>query len=642
MSVQRRGRFDDQIRMLRSGRLEQSRQILHEMASHGQKVGSDDHPLNAFSGEVGHRLRKGRLCELEKGRPVRRHPGLARSLARHHSHSLVRSDDTGAVRKHHQADSVSRQAILSISMDALIITVYFIAVFGVGFYHSRNKNTTTEYFLAGKHIGWFAVGATLFSTNIGSEHVIGLAGSGASSGLAVGTYEWSASFCLLLLGWIFIPQYLRSGIFTMPEFLEKRFSPGCRWYLTTVSLLAYVLTKISVALFAAGILAREIFGWDYMTTAILLVIATGVYTITGGLSAVIYTDLLQAFIMIGGSAFLTWLGLSEAGGFAALREALPDDFFHIVKEISHPEYPWLGTTLGTMILGTWYWCTDQVIVQKTLSARSLPHARGGTIFAAALKILPVFILVLPGLIARALWPGEATGDTAFPLLVDRLLPAGLSGLMIAALLAALMSSLSSVLNSCSTLVTMDIYKKLRPDAGERRLVFVGRLVTGAVVLLSILWIPMIRYLSGEVYQYLQSVQAYIGAPITATFLLGILWRGGTSRAAMTTLVVGGLAGAGRFLLDILYKAYGMDLGALNGLVQVSFLNYSVGVFFGCLVLFWVVSKLDEKPVLARVAALTVDWEGRRRAAEATGSERLLGGLSVLVGLAVLMLWFNFR
>lgn len=542
------------------------------------------------------------------------------------------------MREYNKADRlVSAQGILSIPMDALIITVYFIAVFGVGFYHSRNKNTTTEYFLAGKHIGWFAVGATLFSTNIGSEHVIGLAGSGASSGLAVGTYEWSASFCLLLLGWIFIPQYLRSGIFTMPEFLEKRFSPGCRWYLTTVSLLAYVLTKISVALFAAGILAREIFGWDYMTTAVLLVIATGIYTITGGLSAVIYTDLLQAFIMIGGSAFLTWLGLSEAGGFSALREALPDDFFHIVKDISHPEYPWLGTTLGTMILGTWYWCTDQVIVQKTLSARSLPQARGGTIFASALKILPVFILVLPGLIARALWPAEATGDTAFPLLVDRLLPAGLSGLMIAALLAALMSSLSSVLNSCSTLVTMDIYKKIRPDASEKRLVFVGRFVTGCVVLLSILWIPMIRYLSGEVYQYLQSVQAYIGAPITATFLLGILWRGGTSRAALTTLVVGGLAGGGRFALDILYKAYGMDLGPLNGLVQISFLNYSCGVFAGCLILFWVVSKLDEKPVVARIAGLTVDWSTRGEP-----SDKLLGWLSTAVGLAVLMLWFHFR
>lgn len=524
-------------------------------------------------------------------------------------------------------------------MDALIITVYFIVVFGVGFYHSRNKNTTTEYFLAGKHIGWFALGATLISTNIGSEHVIGLAGSGASSGLAVGTYEWSACFCLLMLGWIFIPQYLRSGVFTMPEFLEKRFSPGARWYLTTVSLLAYVLTKISVALFAAGILAREVFGWDYMTTAVLLVVATGIYTITGGLSAVIYTDLVQAFIMIGGSALLTWIGLSEAGGFAGLREALPDDFFHIVKEFNHPEYPWLGTTLGTLILGVWYWCTDQVIVQKTLSARSLPHAQAGTVFASALKITPVFILVLPGLIARALWPAEATGDTAFPLLVQRLLPPGLSGLMIAALLAALMSSLSSVLNSCSTLVTMDIYKKVRPGASEKRLVFVGRLVTGLVVVISILWIPMIRYLSGEVYQYMQSVQAYIGAPITATFVLGILWKGGTSRAALTTLVMGGLAGGGRFLLDILSKAYGMDLGPLNGLVQIPFLNYSCGVFAGCLLLFWGVSKLGDRPLASHVAELTIDWSERKAFAS---QDKLLCVATAAVALGVLMLWFHFR
>ncbi len=527
-------------------------------------------------------------------------------------------------------------------MDTYIIAAYFVAVFTVGFYHSRNKNTTTEYFLAGKHIGWFAVGATLFATNIGSEHVIGLAGSGASSGLAVGSYEWSASFCLLLLGWIFIPQYLRSGVFTMPEYLEKRFSPGCRWYLTTVSLLAYVLTKISVALFAAGILAREIFGWDYMTTAILLVVATGVYTITGGLAAVIYTDLLQAFIMIGGSVFLALIGLNEVGGFSQLRETLPDDFFHLIKEFNHPEYPWLGTTLGTMILGTWYWCTDQVIVQKTLSARNLTQARGGTIFAAALKILPVFILVLPGLIARALWPEEATGDTAFPLMVKRLLPPGLSGLMVAALLAALMSSLSSVLNSCSTLITMDIYKKLRPEASEKRLVFVGRIITGAVVVLSILWIPMIRFLSAEVYQYMQSVQAYIGAPITATFLVGILWRGATSRAAITTLIVGGLAGAGRFLLDILFKAYGMDLGPLNGLVAVPFLNFSVGVFAVCLLMMYFISKLGDRTIGSHVAGLTIDWSGREASGSATASDRQLAVLSGVVGLAVLVLWFHFR
>jgi len=528
-------------------------------------------------------------------------------------------------------------------MDTTIIAVYFALVFAIGFYHSRKKTTTTDYFLAGKHTGWFAVGATLFATNIGSEHVIGLAGSGASTGLPVGAYEWSASFCLMLLGWIFIPQYLRSKVFTMPEFLERRFSPGCRTYLTTVSLLAYIFTKISVALFAAGILARELFGWDYMTTAVLLVIATGVYTVTGGLAAVIYTDLFQAFIMIGGAMVITYLGLGEAGGFAGLREALPADFFHMIKSIDHPAYPWLGTTLGTLILGTWYWCTDQVIVQKTLSAKSMPHARGGAIFAAGLKILPVFILIVPGMIAKALWPAEVTGDNAFPLLVDRLLPPGLSGLMIAALLAALMSSLSSVFNSCSTLITMDIYKKRHPEATEQRLVFIGRASTVLVIALSIAWIPVISLLSDQVYQYLQSVQAYIGAPITATFLTGILWKGATARAALVTLLFGGFVGATRFAMDILHTAMGVDLGGLNAVVNFSFLNFSVIVFFVCVGLMFAISKMGEEPLAEKIAGLTLDWTDKLAAKEMAPQQMMLMKTATsIVAVAVLALWFHFR
>src|SRR5690242_522397 len=216
-------------------------------------------------------------------------------------------------------------------LDSIIIAAYFLAVFGIGFYHSRRQSNTSEYFLAGHSVGWFAVGASLFSTNISSEHFIGLAGSGASSGLAVGCYEWSASFCLFILGWLFVPYYLRSRVFTMPEFLERRFGPSCRWYLTIVSLIAYIFTKISVHLFAGAILMREVLGWDYLTTSILLVAATGIYTITGGLKAVIYTDLFQSFVLITGAVVLSVLGLEKAGGFAGLRAALPPDFFHMVK-----------------------------------------------------------------------------------------------------------------------------------------------------------------------------------------------------------------------------------------------------------------------------------------------------------------------
>ncbi|MFN7922984.1 MAG: sodium:solute symporter [Bryobacteraceae bacterium] len=489
-------------------------------------------------------------------------------------------------------------------LDNAIIVFYFLVTFAVGFYHSRKERTSREYFLAGQHVGWFAIGASLFATNISSEHFIGLAGSGASTGFAVGCYEWSASICLFLLGWLFVPHYLKSGVFTMPEFLERRFSPACRTYLTWVSLFAYVFTKISVSLYAGGILIREVFGWDYFTTAILLVIATGIYTVAGGLAAVIYTDLVQAFILIAGAVVLTWLGLDAAGGFAAMRAKLPPDFFHMIKPASDAAYPWTGTIFGTIILGTWYWCTDQVIVQKALAAPNVEQARRGTFFCAALKILPVFILVLPGLIARALWPNEVTGDNAYPLIVLRLMPPGLKGLMVAALLAALMSSLSSVFNSCSTLITMDVYKKARPDASESRLVMVGRLTTVAVVAVSIAWIPFIRNLSNEVFQYLQSVQAYVGAPITATFLVGILWKGATPTAAITTLVFGGLVGATRFLLDILHNAFKWDLGALNGVVEFSFLNFSVIVFAICVGLMLVVSRVSA-PARQSLEGLTI-------------------------------------
>jgi SSS family solute:Na+ symporter len=522
-------------------------------------------------------------------------------------------------------------------LDTGILVLYFAVVFAVGFYFARKERTSRDYFLAGQHVGWFAIGASVFATNIGSEHFIGLAGSGAATGLAVGAYEWSASFCLFVLAWVFVPHYLSSRVFTMPEFLEKRFSRGSRIYLTWVSLFAYVFTKISVALFAGGILIREVFGWDYMTSAILLVVATGVYTVAGGLAAVIYTDLVQSFILIAGAVLLTVLGLEQVGGFEGLRAALPADFFHMIKPAGDPVYPWPGTTFGTIILGIWYWCTDQVIVQKTLSAPNVREARKGAIFCAALKILPVFILVLPGLVAKALWPDEVIGDNAYPLLVLRLLPEGASGLIVAALLAALMSSLSAVFNSCSTLITMDVYKRYHPSATERQLVSVGRWATVAIVGLSILWIPFIRYLNAEIYQYLQSIQATVAAPITATFLIGILWRGATARAALVTLLFGGLVGAMRFALDVLHNAAGHDFGALNAVVEFSFLNFSVLLFVVCAAVMVIVSRLGEPPSLARIAGLTVDWS--RRLDE--GGNTALATWTVLIGGVILLLWSHF-
>jgi SSS family solute:Na+ symporter len=277
-----------------------------------------------------------------------------------------------------------------------------------------------------------------------------------------------------------------------------------------------------------------------------------------------------------------------------------------------------------------------VIVQKALSARGVHEARKGAFFCAGLKILPVFILVMPGLIAKALWPAEVTGDNAYPLLVLRLMPAGLKGLMVAALLAALMSSLSSVFNSCSTLMTMDVYKKYRPEASEARLVLVGRVTTAIIVGLSIAWIPFIRYLNNEIYQYLQSVQAMVGAPITAVFLTGILWRGATVRAAFRTLVFGGVVGATRFLADILHNAMGYDLGLMNAVVEFSFLNFSLIMFAACVGLMIALSRAEERLAVDKIAAVSLDWS---KPLERRVSEVLY---TVIVGGAIAGLWAWFR
>src|ERR1700691_6208889 len=321
------------------------------------------------------------------------------------------------------------------TVDLVIIGLYFLIVFAIGFYFARKERSSTDYFLASRDIGWFAIGASLFVSNISTEHFIGLAGSGASSGLAVGHFEWLACLILLILGWVFVPFYLRSNVFTMPEFLERRFNRNCAVYLAAISIIAYIFTKISVQLYAASIVLERVVGWNQWTAAIILVVATGIYTVAGGLAAVIYTDLVQTLILLAGAIALTFIGLEKVGGFAALRAAVPESYFHMVKPISDPDFPWTGIFFGAPILGIWYWCTDQVIVQRVLSARDEGHAKLGTIFAGFLKILPVFMLVLPGIIAFALFPEQVKKpDFAYPTLILNLLPTGLVGLVMAALL----------------------------------------------------------------------------------------------------------------------------------------------------------------------------------------------------------------
>ncbi|MGH7718799.1 MAG: sodium:solute symporter [Gemmatimonadaceae bacterium] len=531
------------------------------------------------------------------------------------------------------------------AVDWVVIAVYFLLTVGVavwsGWRERSSRDTSSDYFLAGRNVGWFIVGASLFASNIGSEHLVGLAGTGAASGVAVSQFEILASFILLILGWVFVPFYLRSGVFTMPEFLERRYSEGARWYLAIVSIIAYVLTKISVTIAAGGIVFEALMGIDFWTGALVVVVVTGIYTIFGGLRAVLYTDMLQMFVLIGGAVTVTLVGLARLGGWGVMMETVGPDFLDMWKPASDPNFPWTGILFGAPILGVWYWCTDQFIVQRVLSARDETNARRGTIFAGYLKVLPLFLFVVPGMIAYALSQrGElqlAAPDQALPALVATLLPAGLRGIVVAGLLAALMSSLSSVFNSCSTLITWDVYRKLHPAASERRLVWVGQLSTAVLVVLGLLWIPLMQLISGQLYQYLQSVQAYISPPIAAVFLVGILSTRVNARGAMAALLTGFVLGAARLVAEL-------NKGSLSGWMftyaDTNFLHFAVFLFVVCVAVLMLVSLTGAPPAPAKLQGLTFATAPDAPASERPSRRRDVL-LSVLLVLCVAAVWWYF-
>ena len=538
------------------------------------------------------------------------------------------------------------------AVDWSVIGGYFLLVFGVAWWASRgdkdHERNSADYFLAGRNAGWFVIGASLFASNIGSEHLIGLAGTGAASGVAVGQFELQASLILLLLGWFFVPFYLRSGVFTMPEFMERRYSPSVRWYLAVISVVGYVLTKISVTIAAGGIVFESLMGLDFWTGAILVVVATGAYTILGGLRAVLYTDLLQVFVLVGGSVLVSVIGLQQAGGWTALREAAPAGYFSVWKPMTDPDFPWTGILFGAPILGVWYWCTDQFIVQRVLAAHGEDDARRGTIMAGILKQLPMFIFVIPGIIALVLSQSGALtlerNDQALPVLIATVLPMGLRGVVVAGLLAALMSSLSSVFNSCSTLITWDIYRKLHPEANEKTLVRVGQLSTGVLVVLGLLWIPLMANVSEQLYKYLQSVQAYIAPPIAAVFLIGLLWGRVNAHGAMASLLTGFALGMGRLVLELNKASLG-EGGVLMYIASINFLHFACLLFVVCAAVLVLVSLATPAPSAVHVKGLTQATVRGIPPIGAPVSETWkrtdLGFSLLLVGLVVLV-WIYFR
>jgi len=447
------------------------------------------------------------------------------------------------------------------TLDWLILGVFFLGLIGIIIWVLRQKEEDTkDYFLAGKDVGWIAIGASIFASNIGSEHLVGLAGTGADSGLAMAHWEMHA-WLILVLGWLFVPFYARSMVYTMPEFLEKRYCSGARSILSIISLISYVLTKVAVTVWAGGTVFKTVFDIEYIQIgamqidffwvgAIGLVVITGLYTIFGGMKSVLYTSILQTPVLLIGSIVILIVGLIELGGWSELvricKETTTgygnDNMLTLVRSAKDPEFPWTGVILGSAIIGFWYWCTDQYIVQRTLSAPNQKVARRGTIFAGYLKLLPVFIFMIPGLIAFALAKQQKlflpNPDVAFPMLVKDLLMPGLKGVVVGGLIAALMSSLASLFNSSSMLFTVDFYKKYRPQSSEKHLVFVGRIATAVIVILGIVWIPVMRGLGNVLYEYLQLVQSLLAPGIAAVFLLGVFWKRASAKSGLWGLITG--------------------------------------------------------------------------------------------------------
>jgi SSS family solute:Na+ symporter len=525
------------------------------------------------------------------------------------------------------------------ALDWAVVALYFVVNTGICIWAALLKEKdTTDYFLASRSAGWVLIGSSIFASNIGAEHLIGLAGSGAGSGMAFAHWELH-SYLILVLGWVFAPFYLRAKIFTTPEFLEKRYTPATRTFLSLIFLISYILTKASVTIFAGAFAIQTILGYQvvhiplfgavdfFWFAATSLVIVTGVFVVLGGMKSVLWTEAMHVPVLLIGSAVLLVVGLSHIGGLSALRDANPETI-HLWRPLSTaPETqgfpgflfdasatPWLGVVLTSPIIGLWYWCTDQYIVQRVLTARNLREARRGTLFAAYLKLAPVFIFLLPGMIAVALFkqgmPGfESIGTNpqgAFPVLVSNLLPTGLRGLVLAGMLSALMSSLASLFNSTATLFTVDFYKRLRPQSSEKHLVFVGRLATGAVIILGMAWIPFLQDLGkGQLYTYLQLVQSLLAPSIAAVFMAGIFSTTVTPRSGLIGLIVGFVIGMLRLVLQAAHEMYHVQWPSfVQNIVDLNWLYFSFLLFVFTCVLIFIVSAITPQAAPEQLAGLT--------------------------------------
>jgi len=530
-------------------------------------------------------------------------------------------------------------------IDWLFVGLYLAVIAAISIWSIKKaKDSPSDYFLANRNLGWFVIGASILASNVGSEHIVGLAGTAASTGVVMGHYELH-SWIILTLGWVFVPFYMRSMVYTMPEFLERRFNAKARWLLSIIQLISYVIAKAAVTIYAGALVFNSLLGVDFWTGAIILVVVTGVYTIFGGLHAVMYTEAIQAIVLLLGSAVLLFIGLDKVGGWGTLMHSLPKEKLNMFQPLSNPDFPWAGILFASPIVGLWYWCTDQHIVQRCLAARNEKEARRGTIFAAYLKLMPFFIFMIPGLIAYTLHQqgkiNMTDTDVAFPTLVKEIMPVGLRGLLAGGLLAALMSSLASVYNACSTLFTMDIYKKIKPGASNHELVRVGRIATGFVVLLGMIWIPLMKNISKGLYGYLQSVQSYLAPPIAAAFLLGVFSKRINAKGAFTAMVAGFIIGILKLVLELMKGS--LPEGVLYDFATMNFLYFCIALFVFSVVLMVVISLATPAPDEANIKGLTFATtvaEDKKASRASWNQKDVLLTLLVLVFIIAIFIYFS--
>jgi SSS family solute:Na+ symporter len=583
------------------------------------------------------------------------------------------------------------------TLDWFIIFLYFAGLGCLTWWVvSKNKDTAADYFLAGRNLGWWIIGASIFASNIGSEHIVGLAGSGAKDGVALAHYELHA-WCLLVLAWVFVPFYSRTLVFTMPEFLERRFSVSSRYVLSIVSIITFIVSKIAVGIFAGGVVFGTLLPDLHITLgsvtidsfwigSVLVILLTGLYTALGGMRAVAYNDTVQVFVLITGSLMLTVYGLNELGGWGELRRICGSDMFNLwkplipagmegtwapVKEPTriawyfNDHYPWIGMAICAPIIGLWYWCTDQYIVQRALGAPNETEARRGSIFAAVLKLAPPYLFIIPGLICYALAksgrnaalaaafygphadPNASQG--AFPLMVQYLLPSGLRGIVVAGLLSALMGSLAGVFNACSTLFTVDIYEKWRPGATQSQIVKVGRWATVVMVIIAMAWIPVIKGAHG-LYNYLQSVQGYLAPPIFVVFFFGVFNKRLNAIGCLSALVVGFVMGIFRLIVDTPVSLalagfeHGYPAGSFLWIVNnIYFQYYSVLITIVSIVVMLAVSYATEAPSEKSLVGLTfatITADQRRESRASWSMVDVAASAFVIVAIIGAYLYFN--